>query len=243
MNHLAIIPARSGSKSLRDKNILPLNGKPLIAYSIEAARASGVFSEVLVSTDSPRYADIARSCGANVPFLRSETASSDTASSWDVAREVLRRYSDIGRWFDSVCLLQPTSPLREPEDIVAGYEAFHQKNADAITAVCEMDHSPLWATTLDSDLSLAAFRKTLMDLPRQMLKPFYRINGALYIRRIRYGENEIEILEKREYAYIMDRRKSVDIDTLEDFEYAAYLFGKKNPDSPVRSVIRPSFNT
>lgn len=225
MNHLAIIPARSGSKGLKDKNICPLNGKPLIAYSIMAAQESGVFSEIMVSTDSPRYADIARTYGANIPFLRSEVNSNDTAGSWDVVKEVLCGYLNIGHQFDSVCLLQPTSPLREPEDIVAAYEFYFQKNADAVTSVCEMDHSPLWATTLDSDLSLTAYRKRTsdVDVPRQMLKTYYRINGALYIRRIRYVENEIEILEKKEYAYIMDRRKSVDIDTLDDFEYAAYL--------------------
>lgn len=226
MNHLAVIPARSGSKGLTDKNIRPLDGKPLLAYSIEAAQASGMFSEIMVSTDSSRYADIARAYGANVPFLRSEANSGDTTSSWDVVREVLRGYCDSGRRFDSVCLLQPTSPLREPEDIVAAYGLFSQKNADAVTSMCETDHSPLWTTTLDSDLSLTAFRKTLRDVPRQLLKTYYRFNGALYIRRVRYLENEIIILEEKEYAFIMDKRKSVDIDTQEDFEYAAFLAGR-----------------
>ena len=110
MRSIAIIPARSGSKGLPDKNIRPLNGKPLLAYSIEAALASGLFDTVHVSTDSERYADIARQYGADEPFLRSAETSSDTASSEDAIREVLRRYEEIGQHFDAFMLLQPTSP-------------------------------------------------------------------------------------------------------------------------------------
>ena len=112
MRSIAIIPARSGSKGLPDKNIRPLNGKPLLAYSIEAALASGLFDTVHVSTDSERYADIARQYGADEPFLRSAEASSDTASSEDAIREVLRRYEEMGQRFDAFMLLQPTSYRR-----------------------------------------------------------------------------------------------------------------------------------
>ena len=101
MRSIAIIPARSGSKGLPDKNIRPLNGKPLLAYSIEAALASGLFDTVHVSTDSERYADIARQYGADEPFLRSAETSSDTASSEDAIREVLRSYEEIGQHFDA----------------------------------------------------------------------------------------------------------------------------------------------
>ena len=110
MRSIAIIPARSGSKGLPDKNIKPLNGKPLLAYSIEAALASGLFDTVHVSTDSERYAGIARRYGADEPFLRSAETSSDTASSEDAIREVLRRYEEMGQRFDAFMLLQPTSP-------------------------------------------------------------------------------------------------------------------------------------
>lgn len=119
MRSIAIIPARSGSKGLPDKNIRPLNGKPLLAYSIEAALASGLFDTVHVSTDSERYADIARQYGADEPFLRSAETSSDTASSEDAIREVLRRYEEMGQRFDAFMLLQPTSPLRTADDIRA----------------------------------------------------------------------------------------------------------------------------
>lgn len=220
MNNIAIIPARSGSKGLRDKNIRELQGIPLIGYSIKAARDSGMFSHIMVSTDSNLYAEIARSLGAEVPFLRSAKTSGDNAGNWDVVREVLAGYQER---FDTVCLLQPTSPLRAAEDIVAGYRELVDKNADAITAVCEMDHSPLWTMTLDDGLSLDEFRKGLAEAPRQRLKTYYRINGALYIRRIKYTGKEITILDHKEYAYIMSRNRSVDIDTIEDFNYAEFI--------------------
>ncbi len=224
MNNIAIIPARSGSKTLKDKNIRKLNGIPLIGYTIKAAIESRMFSIVMVSTDSEDYADIARKLGAEVPFLRSKETSSDSAGSWDVVREVLGRYNDH---FDTVCLLQPTSPLREAEDIVGAYRELVARNGDAITSVCEMDHSPLWATTLDESFSLTEFKKKIEDVPRQMLKTYYRLNGALYIRRVSYNDDRISLLEKNEYAYIMERRRSVDIDTIEDFEYAEYLIKKR----------------
>lgn len=224
MNNIAIIPARSGSKGLKDKNIKLLGDKPLLAYSICAALDSKLFSHVMVSTDSEKYAEIAENFGAEVPFLRSEQTSTDTAGSWDVVREVLRGYTEK---FDTVCLLQPTSPLRKAIDIKKGYDELVEKDADAITAVCEMDHSPLWSMTLDDTLSLKEFRRGLIDAPRQKLKTFYRINGALYIRKISY-EEEIKILDEKEYAFIMDRKRSVDIDSIEDFKYAEFLLSDNN---------------
>lgn len=117
MRNLAIIPARSGSKGLPDKNIMDLNGKPMMYYTIRAAIDSGCFEEIMVSTDSPKYAEIAVACGAKVPFLRSEAMSGDSAGSWDTVREVLSNYQKLGQTFDYVTLLQPTSPLRTAEDI------------------------------------------------------------------------------------------------------------------------------
>lgn len=226
MKNIAIIPARSGSKGLKDKNIKELNGKPLLAYSINAAITSKMFDEVMVSTDSELYADVARKNGASVPFLRSNEQSGDNSGSWGVVEEVLRNYKECGKLFDTVCLLQPTSPLRTANDIIDGYELLMKKNADAITAVCEMDHSPLWATVLPEDNSLSEFRKKLQSVPRQQLAKYYRINGALYIRKVVYEENKIFLLDTHEYALIMERKKSVDIDTIEDFELAEWYLSK-----------------
>jgi len=226
MKNIAIITARSGSKGLPDKNIRLLAGKPLLAYSIEAAKESGVFDEVMVSTDSEQYAEIARKHGAHVPFLRSPQMSDDKASSWDTVCEALNNYLKTGMQFDTICLLQPTSPMRIVEDICNGYKLLEQKSADAITAVCEMDHSPLWSMTLPENLSLAEYKANQSNAPRQLLPQYYRINGALYIRRITYKDNEVLLQDAEEYAYIMPIKRSVDIDTIEDFEYAEWLLKK-----------------
>lgn len=225
MKNIAIIPARSGSKGLKDKNIKELNGKPLLAYSIDAAISSSLFEEVMVSTDSELYANVAKKSGASVPFLRSEEQSGDNAGSWGVVEEVLKRYEALGEKFDTVCLLQPTSPLRRSKDILAAYALLNDKNADAVTSVCEVDHSPLWTMKLDNTCSLSEFRKNLVSGPRQKLEQYYRLNGAIYIKRICYGE-KITLLDEKEYAVIMDRRNSVDIDTIEDFELAEFYMNK-----------------
>ena len=228
MNNIAIIPARSGSKGLKDKNIKELNGKPLMAYTIEAALESKQFETVMVSTDSEEYAKIARKYGAEVPFLRSEKTSSDEAGSWDVILEVLENYAELGKMYDTVCLLQPTSPLRKVDDIINSYKILEEKKADAITSVCEVDHSPLWTMTLPSDRSMKEFRKDKkINVPRQKLDTFYRLNGAVYIRKIKYQNAEIDILDQNEYAYIMPKNSSVDIDTLDDFVYADFLIKKE----------------
>lgn len=224
MKNIAIIPARSGSKGLKDKNIKQLNGKPLMAYTIEAAIKSALFTEVFVSTDSGEYAAIARSYGAKVPFLRSKELSSDTASNWDVVKESMKRYAEKGQFFDSIALLQPTSPLRKAEDIVKAYNLFQERDANAIVGVTEADHSPLWCITLPEDLSLAGFFKNeYVDQPRQKLKPYFRINGAIYIVKADYFNQAKDIFESKCYAYIMSRETSIDIDTALDFIIAGII--------------------
>ncbi len=216
MKNLAIIPARSGSKGLRDKNIKLLLGKPLIVYSIEAALKSGLFAEVMVSTDSEEYARISRKWGAEVPFLRSAETSSDTASSWDTVREVLSEYKKIGKEFETVCLLQPTSPLRTHEDIENAYRIYHKKNANTVIGVCEVDHSPLWENTLPEDEAMDNFISKQNNLRRQELPVYYRINGAMYIVDAQKIMIKNDIYENS-YAYKMLKEKSIDIDTELDF--------------------------
>ena len=142
MRTLAVIPARSGSKGLKDKNILPLCGKPLLSYTIEAALKSQCFDTVMVSTDALEYAEIAAACGAEVPFLRSKAAATDQASSWEVVLEVLQKYEEKGRQFDFVMLLQPTSPLRNEQEIRNAFSVQERNHAEAVVSVCEMEHSP-----------------------------------------------------------------------------------------------------
>ncbi|WP_081606361.1 cytidylyltransferase domain-containing protein [Helicobacter cinaedi] len=140
---LAIIPARSGSKGLPDKNIKSLCGKPLLAWSIESALDSAYIDEVVVSTDSSVYADIAKSYGANVPFLRPESLSSDTTTTFDVLKHCIRFYKEsLGKSFDYIVLLEPTSPLREKGDIDKMIEKLIAEKADSISSIGEVKEHP-----------------------------------------------------------------------------------------------------
>lgn len=224
MKNLAIIPARSGSKGLIDKNIKMLHGKPLLAYSIEAALKSNLFDEVMVSTDSDKYAEISKQWGANVPFLRNEELSNDTASSWDVVKEVIEKYNSMGQKFDTITLLQPTSPLRTSNDILLGYQLFEEKDANLVVSVCEMDHSPLWSNVLPENDSMENFiRPEIVSLGRQNLPQYYRINGALYIIKVEYLMKCKNIYSEKSYALRMKKENSVDIDDGIDFLVAEAL--------------------
>lgn len=218
MKSIAVIPARSGSKGLKDKNIKELCGKPLLVYSVEAALRSGIFDKVHVSTDSTEYQEIAQHYGADVPFLRSEELSSDNASTWDGMRFVLEEYKRRGEAFDAIAVLQPTSPLRTAEDIAGAYAFFREKEANMISSVCEMEHSPLWSNVLPEDLSMENFEdEKLAFLPRQKLPTYYRENGAIYMLKTAHLFAAQNIYKDKCYAYIMDRNHSVDIDTELDF--------------------------
>lgn len=227
MKNIAIIPARSGSKGLKDKNIRLLNGKPMLAYSIEAAIKSRVFDCVYVSTDSEIYADIGRKYGAEIPFLRSEQLSTDTAKSWDVVLDALFRYENLGKQFDMVTLLQPTSPLRDAEEIRNAYEEYKDKKAKAVVSVCEMEHSPLWSNTLPESLSMDQFVKPRDNQARQSLQTYYRINGAIYMVDVMFLKQDKNIYRQGCFAYIMDGKKSIDIDAQMDFDMAEMLM-KRN---------------
>ncbi|GAE87229.1 acylneuraminate cytidylyltransferase family protein [Acetivibrio straminisolvens] len=228
MKNIAIIPARSGSKGLKDKNIKLLNGKPLLAYSIEAAKESGLFEEITVSTDSVKYAKIAEEWGANVPFLRPAELSNDTASSWDAVKYVIEKYRELGREFDTVALLQPTSPLRNSTDIIKGYEIMEKKSANSVIAVCEAEHSPLWMNTLPKNHSMAGFiRPDIANIPRQSIPTYYRINGALYIVKVEYLINCQNIYSDKSYALIMDKENSIDIDDIFDFKIASLILKER----------------
>lgn len=221
MKHLAIIPARSGSKGLPHKNILPLCGKPLLAYSVEVALTSGLFDTVHVSTDDEQYAEIARSYGADVPFLRYKTTASDTASSVDVMLEVLQRYEELGHEFDTCMLLQPTSPLRNVEDLKAAFTRMEETKATSVVSVCKVDHSPLWCNTLPENGCMDQFLVPAAKEPRQKLAQYYRLNGAIYLTTVaNLRETGNLNYDQSCFAMIMPRSRSIDIDEELDFVIA-----------------------
>ena len=229
MHNIAIIPARSGSKGLKNKNIKDLNGKPLLAYSIDEALASGCFDTVMVSTDSNEYAEIARSYGAEVPFLRSERTASDTASSWDAVAEVLDNYhNSLAQDYDTFMLLQPTSPLRIARNIREAYAELEEKKANSIVSVCEVDHSPSQCNTIPESLSLDNFINIdSKGKRRQDLEKMYRFNGAIYLSRTGFFMANHDIYREKCYAYIMDKWSSIDIDDEFDFDIAEVIMKKR----------------
>ena len=220
MKNLAIITARSGSKGLPDKNILPLAGKPLMAWTIKAALDSGIFDTVMVSTDSEEYARIAREWGAEVPFVRSEENSGDRASSWAVCREVIENYRAMGEEFDMFTLLQPTSPLRSGEDVRGAYELFEERKASAVVAVCEVENHPYHMNVLPEDNSLVGFITEKGNRPRQTFPDYYRFNGAIYMVRTCDFPEDNNIYRSNIFAYVMPQHRSYDIDTKLDFVLA-----------------------
>lgn len=225
---LAVIPARGGSKGIPHKNIKHLAGKPLIAYTIEAALESGIFEKVIVSTDSRKIAEISKQYGAEVPFVRPDEISGDLVSSDEVILHALDFFKGKGKEFDYVCKLQPTSPLRTAEHVREAYQLMKEKNADFVVSVCECEHSPLWAGVLGEDRSLDNFiKEDAKRACRQELPTYYRLNGAIYMGKTEaFCENK-SFIGKNAFAYVMKQEESVDIDTSIDFEVAEVIINQR----------------
>jgi len=220
---LAIIPARGGSKRLPKKNILDLNGKPLIAHTIEASLKSKYIDKVVVSSDSEEILNISKKFGADI-IKRPNELADDTSTTFDAIEHTINNLKK----YDYIILLQPTSPLRNNIHIDEACELLENKRADAIVSVCEMEHSPLWSNTLDKNLSMDNFLKDeIINKRSQDLEKYYRLNGAIYIIDTdKLLENKSFILKENIYAYIMDREASIDIDEKIDFKMAEVLINE-----------------
>lgn len=218
---LAIIPARGGSKRLPRKNVLPLSGKPLINWTIEAALNSKYIDKVLVSSDDDEILATAEEAGAETIKRPAELAQ-DTSTSFDAIKHAI----DHTERYDYVVMLQPTSPLRTSQQVDEAIEMLESKKADAVISVTHMEHSPLWANTLPADGSMVGFlSEEVLNRRSQDLAIHYRLNGAIYIcKTIRLLEAESFFLKENVYAYKMNNSSSVDIDTAMDFSLAEILF-------------------
>ncbi|MCK7547004.1 acylneuraminate cytidylyltransferase family protein [Marinobacter koreensis] len=223
---VAIIPARGGSKRLPGKNLKPLAGKPVIQWSIDAALESGIFDRVCVSTDSEEIAELAQLGGAEVPFLRPAELATDTATTADVVRDFIHRYEALKHEIaESVCLLQPTSPLRTVNDIREAAKLLLEEEVDAVVSVCEMEHPYQLCGPLGPSGSLQGFVKAAENIRSQDQETFYRLNGAIYFCS-REAALKLEMLYEPCFtsrAYIMSPWHSVDIDTKMDFRIAEAL--------------------
>lgn len=221
---LAIIPARGGSKRLPRKNVLDLGGKPLIAWSVEAAKESKYIDNVVVSSDDDEILSVARSYDAQI-LKRPAGLASDKATTMDA---LVHAIEHIQQTYDYIIVLQPTSPLRDSKDIDGAIEYLFEKEAKSIVSVCEMEHSPLWANTLPNDNSMHSFLKDeILNKRSQDLQQYYRLNGAIYICQTETLMKEKSFfLKENIYAYIMQQHKSIDIDTKIDFDFAQFLINQ-----------------
>lgn len=229
---LGIITARGGSKGIPRKNIKLLAGKPLIAYTIEAARQSGIFDRVILSTDNEEIATIARAHGCEVPFMRPGELARDTTPHLPVLQHAvgyLREHENYEP--DAVMILQPTAPLRTAGHIREAVALFKKNDADSVVSVCEVPghHNPYWQLTRDDDESLKIFMTgaplTELIHRRQDLPKTYTRNGAIYLFKtdILLHPERPSFYGARTVAYVMDKESSVNIDGMEDWSRAEMM--------------------
>lgn len=219
---LAIIPARGGSKSIPLKNLAPVAGRPLIAYTIEAARAARSITRLIVSTDSLQIAETSRSLSADVPFLRPpELARDDAPGIAPILHAIQWLDEHEHQRFDYILCLQPTSPFRTADDIESAIRLAIDKNADAVVSVTPADQHPHWMKQLTPDGRLIDLLPTPEKITRrQDLPPAYALNGAIYLARTDILLQRQTWYTDKTYALVMPPERSLDIDTPWDLHLA-----------------------
>ena len=218
---ICIIPARGGSKRIPGKNIKDFLGKPLIAYSIEAALNSKVFNEVIVSTDDEIIANVAREFGANVPFSRDASLSDDYATSTDVIKDAIGR---VNSSFNDVCCLYATAPLITAEILKEAAGEFKKQECKFLFSATAFDFPIQRAIKLDENARVSMFYPQFEKTRSQDLEPAFHDAGAFYFGKKEAWLECIAIFAPHSKAYLLPRNLVCDIDTLEDFEFAKKLY-------------------
>ncbi len=216
---LALIPARGGSKGLPGKNIRPLLGKPLIAYTILAAKSCPEIDRVIISTDDEAIATVARAWGAEVPFLRPADLATDTSPAIDTYLYTCAELERLGaKPIDQFVVLLPTAPLRKAFDITAALTLFHERQAEAVISVMPSHHPIHWTRKIDAS---GVLRSWLPDgdanRNRQEYAPSYLPNGSIYVFNRAFLARRQGYYGDRTYPYMMPKERSIDIDDLSDF--------------------------
>ena len=228
-NIIGVIPARGGSKGLPRKNIAPVNGKPLIAYTIEAALASSSLGHVFVSTEDAEIAAVAREYGAEVLPRPAELATDDTPSLAVLQHGVTFLETERGMAPELVVLLQPTSPCRTAEDIDGCVRLSRQHGNDPVVSACETEHSPFWSFTIDNERIVPLFPEGQAVTRRQQSPKTYRLNGAVYVwSRDAIMKGNRGPLDENVRPFIMPPERSIDIDSRLDIELAELLLRKRD---------------
>ena len=225
MSHgvVAVVPARGGSRQVPRKNIADVYGRPLIAWTVDAGLRAASIDRVVVSTDDEEIAEAAREAGAEVPFVRPGWLATDEAGSVEVALHAVDALGGETAW---LVLLQPTSPLRAPEDIDAAVQLATARNA-ACVSVCEASTHPHLCVHLDADLRMSPWIDEPAPDRRQDLEPAYAVNGAVYVIRPTDLREHQTFQPGGTVAYVMPVERSLDIDTPFDLDVARLLLGRR----------------
>lgn len=221
---LAVVPARGGSKGVPGKNIRLAGGKPLIAWTLEAAAASRHVDRVVLSSDDAAIIEVARACGCEVPFVRAPALAADESLTTDVVLDALDRCPG----YDWVVLLQPTSPLRTSADIDAAIRLCFDRPAPACVSVCEVEESPYWMFTIDGAGRVSPLLPGAIPGRRQDLPPVYSLNGAVYVARVEWLRERKSFISEETVGLVMPARRSLDIDCEADFQTFQNLMENSN---------------
>ena len=226
MKVLGLIPARGGSKGVPRKNIRALGGKPLLAYTAEAALAAKRLTRVILSTDDEDIASIGENCGLEVPFLRPAELAEDTTPTLPVVQHAIYQLEKSGERFDAVCLLQPTNPLRRAEDIDACIDLLERSAADAVVSVLPVPHeyNPKWVYWMNGGGRMTIVTGECEPVPRrQDLPPAFHRDGSVYVTRRDVVMNRNSLYGDDVKGYVIDAQFSVNIDTEADWKKVSEL--------------------
>lgn len=229
MKALGIIPARGGSQGLPRKNIRLLCGKPLLQYTAEAALAAKHLSRIILSTEDEEIAEIGRTCGLEVPFRRPAELARDDTPTLSVMQHAVQWVEDRGELYDFICLLQPTNPLRKPEDIDACLTMLAQGEMDSVISVLPVphDYNPHWVYLLDQEGLLRLSTGESTPYPRrQELPPAFHREGSVYVTRRDVLMKDNSLYGKRTIGYVMDPDRHVNIDGPDDWKVAEHLLSQ-----------------
>ena len=225
MSLLALIPARGGSKGILGKNTKLLSGKPLIAWTIDAAKQAQCIDRIIVSTDDPKIKEVAEQCGVEVPFLRDAKFATDESPSIDFVLDVVQKLPG----FDWLLLLQPTSPLRTSSDIDDIFKFCQDHKASSAVSVCESREHPYWTYQKNESFFLYPFISDRPEITRrQNLPKAYYVNGALYLAKVDWLFEHRCFIAPDTLGFTMPLERSSDIDTIQDWNWAEYLIKCKN---------------
>jgi N-acylneuraminate cytidylyltransferase len=219
MKNLCIIPARGGSKRIPRKNIKPFMGKPIMAYSIEAAMQSGLFDEVMVSTDDEEFAEIAKQYGASVPFLRSEKTANDYASTVDVLLEVLMMYCERNEVFDNICCLYSTAPFVTSDRLKEAYGNI-EKGAEASFTMVQYSYPVQRSLRLNDKGYVEMVYPEHLSSRSQDLEPIYHDAGQFYFTKVSALKEQKTLWCKKTIPLVLSELEVQDLDTLTDWQLA-----------------------